>query len=108
MREEKLSHGFQDRSADQSEMRMKNLMRRVCESSQIGAETLSEATARGCKYVFSDELGSCLGTYFREKKLVALNPKCSDADLASTLVHEARHAVQRLLCFRRKKAFVLC
>lgn len=95
MREEKLSHGFQDRSADQSEMRMKNLMRRVCESSQIGAETLSEATARGCKYVFSDELGSCLGTYFREKKLVALNPKCSDADLASTLVHEARHAVQK-------------
>ena len=95
MTEEKLPSAFQNSSADISEARMKALMQRVCDNSQIGAETLSEATARGCKYVFSDELGSCLGTYFRDKKLIALNPKYSDAALASTLVHEARHAVQK-------------
>lgn len=94
MTEEKLSSKFQGQSADPSELRMKNLMQRVCDNSQIGAEILSAATARGCKYVFSDELGSCLGTYFRDKKLIALNPKCRDAELVTTLVHEARHAVQ--------------
>ena len=40
MTEEKLSSKFQGQSADPSELRMKNLMQRVCDNSQIGAEVM--------------------------------------------------------------------
>lgn len=67
MTEEKLSSKFQGQSADPSELRMKNLMQRVCDNSQIGAEILSAATARGCKYVFRTNWEAVWGLIFGTK-----------------------------------------
>ena len=74
--------------------RAERLIRTVSDCSETGAVVLNEAFARGYVCVFFDELGTCSGTCFHDKKLLALNPQRFDAELAATLVHEARHAIQ--------------
>ncbi len=94
MRKGNLSAAFEISETSVSDERIKRLTRAVSQYSPTGAEMLRAAVMRGCSFAFSDELGNCLGSYFRDKKLIALNPKCRDAELVTTLVHEARHAVQ--------------
>ncbi len=77
--------------------RMKRLMTSVSENSPTAFETLQNASLRGCKYKFVDDMDRTLGTYDRFDKTIYLNEKHSDAVLSTVLVHEARHAVQHNL-----------
>ena len=74
------------------EGRLQDLMKLVREHSPVGAAVLEEAG--DCKLFFYEMYGAA-GAYYRGLNAIALNPHCSDAQLFSTLVHEARHASQR-------------
>ena len=74
------------------EGRLQDLMKLVREHSPVGAAVLEEAG--DCKLFFNEMYGAA-GAYYRGLNAIALNPHCSDAQLFSTLVHEARHASQR-------------
>ena len=86
-----LGPAFSKRPASEEE-RLQNLMKLVREHSPVGAAVLEEAG--DCKLFFK-EMDGAAGAYYRGLHAIALNPSCSDAQLFSTLVHEARHASQR-------------
>lgn len=92
MKTDDLNPAFSARPASDGE-RLKNLMRAVSENSPTGAEVLKDAG--DCSLLFKEFPGSA-GAYLRYFNAVTLNPFCSDSVLFSTLVHEARHAAQKV------------
>lgn len=88
-----LAGAFGQKPADCSLKRVKALKRLVGESS-FGQSVLDEAQKGGVRIMLDDEMTDGSGFFDPEQNVICLNAKESDAALASTLIHESRHAWQ--------------
>lgn len=78
------------------EKRMAALIEAVRENSPTGKTVLDASiNEQGTQFVFAEGLMSALGSYFPDSNTVFLNPRYSDDALCSTIVHEARHSLQK-------------
>lgn len=92
MNTDNLSPVFHARPAAERE-RLQKLMRTVSENSLTGAEVLKQAENTSLLF---HEFSGTAGSYLPYFNTITLNPLCSDTVLFSALVHEARHAVQKI------------
>lgn len=88
-----LRDSFLSNGADSSMDRMRRLMETAKKNSPTAARTINYAFAYGCGFNFQD-VDKAYGAYDKSNNMVYLNPKYSDEELLSTLVHECRHALQ--------------
>lgn len=88
-----LRDSFSSNGADNSMDRMRRLMETAKKNSPTAARTINYAFAYGCGFNFQD-IDKAYGAYDKSNNMVYLNPKYSDEELLSTLVHECRHALQ--------------
>lgn len=89
----KLAGIFRSTEADCSFKRLKRLERMVSDS-DTGRLMLETAKADGTSIHLDSSVKNCCGFYLESENAVCLNAGETDAVLASTLVHEVRHAWQ--------------
>lgn len=87
--------GIVNKDAAKDEARVKKLIEKVGRSSPLGKQIIKDALDNGATIELRDDMDA-VGTYFRDSRSIALNKHHSDAELMSTLVHEAKHADQEL------------
>ncbi len=89
----RLQEAFEQKPGDTSFKRLKKIQRMI-EESPVGREVLEAAKQTGTRFRLDNSLTECSGVYSYEERSILLNAKESDAYLATTMVHEARHAWQ--------------
>lgn len=89
----RLQEAFEQKPGDTSFKRLKKIQRMV-EESPVGRDVLEAAKQTGTRFRLDNSLTECSGIYSYEERSILLNARESDAYLATTMVHEARHAWQ--------------
>lgn len=87
-----LQQAFQTDTPDMSPERLAKLEKTVCES-PTGKKTLEDAKRTGVQIRFETGM-KCMGLFSPRRNAIILNADRTDDNLASTLVHEARHVWQ--------------
>ncbi|MCQ2914209.1 MAG: hypothetical protein MJ247_03340 [Alphaproteobacteria bacterium] len=90
---------FLDKKEQKNQARMNDLIERVCDASKTGKTLLEDAKAHDVKFLFSDSLGCVDGCYKADKNTILINEDRPDEQLLTTLVHEARHAQQKVFAY---------
>lgn len=88
--------------------RIKAIIECVRASSPTGKAVL-DASINECKtqYVFAKGSAGAFGSYSSDLNAVVLNPLYTDEDLCSTIVHEARHSLQKRFKDGNLKSLIL-
>ena len=76
--------------------RINSLIERATKASPIAADVLKKAQDNGVSFVFDDGMKNAVGAYNPLFKKVCLSSRASDETLLTTIVHESRHATQKL------------
>lgn len=90
---------------NKQEKRLVDLLERVCFASKTGRELIQDAISRGVNFQMSDELGSVSGAFRAKENKIYLNQNCSDNELLTVLVHEARHSQQKAFAYEKENSF---
>lgn len=76
--------------------RINYLIERASKASPIAASVLKEAQNSGVTFVFDDGMKNAVGAYNPLAHRIFLSSWASDETLLTTIVHEGRHATQKL------------
>ncbi|MCQ2965310.1 MAG: hypothetical protein MJ250_01040 [Alphaproteobacteria bacterium] len=100
-----LQTDFENIDKVKQDKRLGDLIERVCFASKTGRELIQDAISRGIDFQMSDEIGSASGAFRAKENRIYLNQHCSDNELLTVLVHEARHSQQNIFAYEKENSF---
>lgn len=100
-----LQTNFENKDKNKQEKRLKDLIERVCFASKTGRELIQDTISRGVDIQMSDEMGGVSGAFRAKENKIFLNQHCSDNELLTVLVHEARHSQQNIFAYENENSF---